>query len=392
MARKIAVGIDIGTYQVKVVVAEYMQQDGGSYPKIIATGLSESKGLRHGYIVNERDIISSIGQAVSEAEKASGIPIRKAYLAVGGIGLESVTSTGSTVISRADYEITDLDVDRVLDESFAKIPPALMLNRRELHRIPIQFKVDGKVVLGRPAGMKGIKLEVKTLFITCLDQHLTDLIQAVENAGIEVLDEIASPIAASLVTLSKAQKRAGCVLTNIGAETVSIIVYENSTPISLEVFPIGSTDITHDIALGLKVSIEDAEELKLGAITPNSFPKKKLEEIITARLSDIFELIEAHLKKIGRDGLLPAGIIITGGGSGISTVEELARAVLRLPSRIAGLESFDFGHTKVRDATWAVAYGLCIMSFTDTSGRDTSRNVLQEFIRTVIKWIKQFLP
>lgn len=392
MSRKIAVGIDVGTYQVKVVVAEYVERDSLAYPQIIATGLSESKGLRHGYIVNERDIITSIRQAVSEAEKASGIPIRKAYLSVGGIGLESVTSSGSTVISRADYEITDLDVEHTLDESQAKIPQASILNRKILHRIPTQFKVDGKVVLGRPASMKGVKLEAKTLFITCMEQHLGDLIQAVENAGIEVLSEIASPIAASLVTLSKAQKKAGCVLANIGAETVSIVVYENSLPISLEVFPIGSTDITHDIALGLKISIEDAEELKLGAITPSSFPKKKLEEIVTARLSDIFELIEAHLKKIGRDGLLPAGIIITGGGSGIATIEELARAVLRLPARTAGLESFDFRSTKVRDATWAVAYGLCIMSFTDNQSQGVGSNMIRNIIKKIITWFKQFLP
>ncbi len=392
MARKIAVGIDIGTYQVKVVVAEYVHQNDQTYPQIIATGLSESKGLRHGYIINERDIIISIQQAVSEAEKISGIPIRKAYLAIGGIGLESTVASGSTVISRADYEITELDVEKAFDESQAKIPQSSILNRKVLHRIPIQYKVDGKTVLGRPAGMKGIKLEVKTLFVTCLEQHLNDLIQAVENAGIEVLSEIASPIAASLVTLSKTQKKAGCVLANVGAETVSIIVYENNTPISLEVFPIGSTDITHDIALGLKISIEDAEELKLGAITPSSFPKKKLEEIVTARLSDIFELIEAHLKKIGRDGLLPAGIIITGGGSGIATIDELARSVLRLPSKIAGLESFDFRQTKVRDATWAVAYGLCIMSFTDNQTQGGGRNPIAEFIKMIIKWVKQFLP
>jgi cell division protein FtsA len=392
MARKIAVGIDIGTYQVKVVVSEYIHDDNSAYPQIIATGLAESKGLRHGYIVNERDITASIQQAVAEAEKVSGIPIRKAYLAIGGVGLESVVSSGSTVISRADYEITDLDVERVFDESQSKIPQPSILNRKVLHRIPIQYKIDGKVVLGRPAGMKGMKLEVKTLFITCLEQHLNDLIQAVENAGIEVLSEIASPIAASLVTLSKAQKKAGCVLANIGAETVSIIVYEDSTPISLEVFPIGSTDITHDIALGLKIPIEDAEEIKLGAITPSSFPKKKLEEIVTARLSDIFELIEAHLKKIGRDGLLPAGIIITGGGSGISTIDELARAVLRLPSRIGGLESFDFRATKVRDATWAVAYGLCIMSFTEKQSQSSGNNFIAEFIKSVLRWFKQFLP
>jgi cell division protein FtsA len=123
-----------------------------------------------------------------------------------------------------------------------------------------------------------------------------------------------------------------CILANIGAETVSIVVFENNIPISLEVFPIGSVDITHDIALGLKIPLDDAERIKLGSDTGVSVSRKKLEEIIDARLSDIFELIENHLKKIGRNGLLPAGIIMIGGGSGTPNIEEVAKATLKLPT------------------------------------------------------------
>ena len=142
---------------------------------------------------------------------------------------------------------------------------------------------------------------------------------------------MASPLAGSLVMLSKAQKRAGCVLANIGAETVSIVVFENNTPVSLKVFPIGSSDITNDIALGLKIPLEEAEKIKRGGMSDAAYSKRKLDEIISSRLTDIFELIDAHLKKHNRDGLLPAGIIITGGGSSITSVQDLARAALRLP-------------------------------------------------------------
>src|ERR1035437_7743881 len=185
------------------------------------------------------------------------------------------------------------------------------------------------------------------LFIPCIDHHLNDILESVEGAGIRVEDVMAAPVAASLVTLTKSQKIAGVVLCNIGAETVSIAVFENSVPVSLEVFPIGSTDITNDIALGLKVPLEEAEQIKIGAITGNSYPRKKLEEIIEARLSDIFELIEAHLKKIGRSGLLPAGIVITGGGAGLGTIEDMARVALRLPSRVGSI-SFSFSD-KLKD-------------------------------------------
>ena len=242
--------------------------------------------------------------------------------------------------------------------------------------------------------MKGSKLEVKTLYITCLEHHLNDVIQAVEEAGISVQDVMASPIAASLVTLTKSQKIAGCVLTNIGAETVSIAVFENNIPVSLEIFPIGSTDITNDIALGLKVPLEEAEQIKIGAITGSSYPRKKLEEIISARLSDIFELIEAHLKKIGRNELLPAGIIITGGGSGLTNIEELAKVALKLPSRIGAVHLGLQEKQSYKDSTWAVAYGLCILGTHSNEDMpiDSSSRIFENSKKTIKAWIKQFLP
>ena len=167
----------------------------------------------------------------------------------------------------------------------------------------------------------------RTLLVTSLEQHLNDLVSAIENTGILVDDVMASPLAASLVMLSKTQKRAGCVLANIGAETVSIAVFENSIPISLKVFPLGSGDITNDIAIGLKIPLEEAERVKRGFTSNTNISKRKLDEIISARLSDMFGLIEAHLKSIKRNGLLPAGIIITGGGSGIADIEDLAKSL-----------------------------------------------------------------
>jgi cell division protein FtsA len=396
MSRNITVGIDIGSYQIKVIVAEQNKDDGFS-PRVLGTGFAESKGLRHGYIVNIPEVIRSLRIALNQAQKSSGYPIKKAFISVGGIGLSSFTSSGSVVITRADSEVTDLDISHALDAAEQTIPASLSQNRKIIYSIPVQYKVDGKPVLGhRALGLKGGKLEVKALFITCLEHHLKDLVEAVEDAGVEVIDVVASPIAASFVTLSKAQKIAGCVLANIGSETVSIVVFENNIPVSLEVFPIGSTDITNDIALGLRIPLEEAESIKLGGITGTDYPKKKLDEIIEARLSDIFELIDAHLRKIGRDGLLPAGIIITGGGSSISTIEELARSSLKLPSRVAHLNFPEKERGKVRDAFFAVALGLCIAGFIgeDDDSRSVGRILgSHKTLLTPIKeWIKQFLP
>lgn len=391
MSRHIAVGIDIGSYQIKVVVAEADPQT--NTPHIIGTGMAESKGLRHGYIMNASEVVRSIKKAAAMAEKASGIQIKKAFLAVGGVGLAGNVCQGTVMVSRGDSEVTDLDVKKVQEVCEQEIPTPLSLNRKIIHPIPIAYRIDGKTVMGRPQGMKGLKLETRVLFISALEQHLDDLISAVGEAGIIVEDVMAAPIAASLVTLSKAQKIAGVVLANIGAETVSIVVFENNIPISLEVFPIGSNDITNDIALGLKIPLEEAEKVKLGR--SNTYPRKKLEEIIGARLSDIFELIDSHLRKINRNGLLPAGIVITGGGSGTICIEDQAKDSLKLPSRIADFTTDGNLRTQIKDSTWSVAYGLCIFGLNaENNDEYLSGNVIKfnRIWQKIWKWMQKFLP
>ncbi|MEX2013904.1 MAG: cell division protein FtsA [Parcubacteria group bacterium] len=399
MARQIVVGIDIGTSQTKVVIAEGLVSHGHITPKIIGTGASESKGVCRGYIANPSETAKMIEVAVRRAEKIAGLKVRRAYVSFGGIGLGSVVSNGSVIISRADLEITDRDISAALEAAEGSIPAATSINRRIINTVPIEYKIDGKVVWGQALGLKAQRLEVKALFITCLEHHLTDLISTVEMAGIEVIDVVASPVALSFVTLSKRQKRVGCVLADIGAETLSIVIFENSNLISLEVFPIGGNDITNDIALGLKISPEDAESIKQGSERRVTYPRKKLEEIIRARLEDCFELIETHLKAIGRNALLPAGIIIAGGGSSTLDVKNVAEDSLRLPSQIAPVHFGNSAEGRISDRTWGVACGLVIFGFSadDEPGtigipggplRESSKRWGKKFIRM----ISQFLP
>jgi len=395
MAQEIAVGIDVGTYEVKAVIALATQTGGKRNTRIIGTGIAESKGLRHGYIINKNEVTQSIRLAVNQASKsANGYPVKRAYISIGGVGVGSFASVGTVVIGRADLEITEEDVKEAISEAEKAIPQSVSINKKIIHSIPIGYRIDGKPTLGNPEGLKGTKLEARVLFIMCLENHLNDLIEAVEDAGILVADVMASPVAGSFVTLTKTQKIAGCVLANIGSETVSIIVYENGIPISLEVFPIGSTDITNDIALGLKVPLEEAESIKMGSVTGTTFPRKKLDEIITARLSDMFDLINSHLQKIGRSGLLPAGIIITGGGSGIGHIEDIARDSLKLPSKIGKLEIANGG--KIQDSSWSVAHGLALaglLSEDETSLAGIGVNkIAKKLWQKFISWIKQFLP
>ncbi len=362
MSKIVSTGLDVGTTAIRVVVSEYARTERGPVRRIIGTGESESVGLRHGYIVDSTNVTRNVMRAIAHAQKSSRTPIQSVMLSVGGTGLEAFVSSGTAMISRADQEITELDIAHAIKASEEALPDSAKLNRKTLHTIPMVYKLDGKEVQGRVLGMKGLKLEIKTIFITALEQHLADLIDAVESANIEVREIVAAPIASAVAVLSKTQRIAGCVLVDIGAETISLIVYENDVPISLKVFPRGAHDITKDLALGLRISLEDAERMKVirDARDP-SIPKKEFDKIMNARVRDIFDLVQAHLKKIGKDGLLPAGIVITGGGALTDNAQETAKSVLSLPSRIGIIEVNATAHGQVYDPSWTVAYGLSIL-------------------------------
>ncbi len=391
MTQSEVVGIDIGTNHVKVVIAD-PAKSGDKGPKIKGHGFSESKGLRHGYIINTSDAIESIREAIREAEKDAKTTVKEAFVSVGGIGLSGVITKASVVVSRADSQITQIDIQNVQNACSQEIPTSESQNRQIIHDIPIQYRIDGQPVLGDPLKMKGARLEAKMLFINCLEQHVNDIITAVEEAGVRALDVMASPLAAAMVTLTKTQRIAGCVLANIGAETVSMVVYENNIPISLEVFPIGSTDITNDIALGLKVPLDEAQKIKEGSKSDESYSKRKLDEIVRARLSDMFDLINKHLEEIGRSGLLPAGIVITGGGSGIGEIDDLARSLLNLPATL-GKTKISRNNSQVSDSTWAVAYGLCVWGIINGSRKPlVFSGIFKKIVNSVVSWIKKILP
>lgn len=384
----INVGIDIGTHTTKVVVTGYSKET--SSPCVLATGSSETIGMRLGYITNIDLVAESIKKAVGQVEKILGYKIHKAYISIGGISLGSSVSTGSVIISRADQEITQLDISKVLASSEENLE---ILNRKIIHIIPVAYKLDGKDIHGRPLGMNGIKLEVKTLFITCLKQNIEDIITALGLANIEVLDVVATPIALSNLLLNTKQKTAGCALLDIGSETVSISVFENNLLISLQIFSIGSMDITKDIALGFKISLEEAESVKLGSVVGGDYPKKKVDEIIEARLGDIFELVENHLKRIKRNELLPAGIIITGGGANISRIEEIARKQLNLPAKVGPIDTTINSKFKIKDSSWYGAFGLALSS---PLGNNNIKNVIGDNVKQVKGFFKslfsQLLP
>lgn len=400
MSRQIVVGIDIGTSDTKVIIAEGVVENGHFAPKVIGTGTAESKGVERGYVRDTHEAAESVRLALAKAEKTAGVKAKRAFVSFGGIGLGSLTATGTVIITRADLEITERDIEAALEAAEQALPKEAVVNRRILNTIPVEYKIDGKISWGEPVGLKAQKLEVKALFITCLEHHLGDLIKAVEEADIEVIDVVAAPVAGSFVTVSKKERRVGCLLADIGAETMSVIAFENNNPVSLEVFPVGGADITNDIALGLKVSLDEAETIKLGGLSRSTYSKKKLDEVVSARLSDCFELIEKHLKSIGRDKLLPAGIILTGGSARMAGVKNLAEEALGLPASLAEIHFGPAEKAKVKDGAWTVACGLALLGF--NSGSEGSLHARRpgpisvetggRALRKISKWFSQFLP
>ncbi|MFZ2886994.1 MAG: cell division protein FtsA [Minisyncoccia bacterium] len=361
MAQKIYTGIDIGTHQVKVVIAAPPQSP-ESPMQILATASAASKGMRHGYVIDTKEVARAVKAAVDRAAHAARVQVRSARVAMGGISLEEARSVAEITLTASGGIVTSRDIERVIDES-EKRALSKLTNRTVLHTIPLEFRLDGQPLASRPTGMQGNRLGVESMLVTMLAQHHDDLIIAVESAGIEVEGVMASPLAASLVTLSKAQKTAGVVLANIGAETLSTVVFDDDRPISLKVFPVGSNEITNALALSFQLPLNEAEQLKRGAVLGSPIPAKKMSIVISNRLKDMFTLVNTHLKSIGREKLLPAGIIITGGGAGLAAATDVARAVLKLPSQV-GLPLM-MPRVSALDATWAVAFGLCRWGFAE---------------------------
>jgi cell division protein FtsA len=390
MAQRIYTGIDIGTSHIKVMVAAPSESPGAPM-QVLGTGIATARGLRHGYVVDAVEATRSVREALARAKAAAKTPITAARIAIGGVGLEEVRSSADITLTASGGVVTPRDVERALRES-EKRASGKLVNRSVIHTIPLEFRIDGNKVHGKPTGMQGTKLAVDTLIISILTQHYEDLLEIIDGAGIEVEGVIASPLAAALVALSKQQRTAGVCLANIGAETVSLIVYDDDIPVSIKVLSSGSADVTNAIALSFQIPMSEAESLKRGGVIGSEVPVRKLETLVTGQLKDLFTTINTHLKSIGRARLLPAGIVLIGGGASAQNAAEIARTILKLPAAVGVLGGG--ARSASSDASWAVAYGLCQWAYREDSAerRTTLSEVLRNASDSVKKTFRSLLP
>jgi cell division protein FtsA len=372
------VGLDIGTSAVRVVVAKL--DDESRVPNIIGIGESPSAGIRKGVVVDIEEAVSTISSALEKAERMTGVPVTHATVAIGGSHISAVESHGVIAVSRADGEITENDIIRVIDASQAISIPQ---NREIIHVIPKYFTVDGQAGIKDPLGMTGIRLEVDTVIVQASAPLIRNLTKAIEQAGLAVDDMVLAPLAASQAVLTKRQKELGVGLVDMGGGTTSLAVFEEGQLLHTAIVPVGSGHITNDVAIGLRTSIETAEKVKceyahalprsvgrgedidLSAFDPSEEEKVSrhhLAEIAEARLEEIFELVSNELKVINRDGQLPAGIVLTGAGAKMPGILELAKKHLRLPIQLGLSGNVTTIIDRVQDPSYATAVGLVLWS------------------------------
>lgn len=369
------VGLDIGTQTIRVVQGKV--EDSGRI-NIIGASSVPAVGLRRGVIVDIDEAVSSISAALERVERMTGVPVSSANVAVGGNHIACIDSKGVIAVSRADGEISENDVIRVIDASQAiSIPP----NREVIHVIPKTFTLDGQAGIKDPLGMTGIRLEVETILIHGATPFLKNLQKAIMQAGLEIDQLVLSPVASAQAVLSKRQKELGVALVDLGAGTTSLAVYEENNLLHTAIIPIGSQHITNDIAIGLRCTIDTAEKVKLmygGAsaklmdklaevdlskIDPEEterIPQTVVGEIIEARLEEIFDMVSRELKRIDRDGKLPAGIVLTGGGAALPGVVEYAKHRFRLPVSVGSPTEMDTVIDQVIDPSFATVVGLAL--------------------------------
>lgn len=419
MRENIIVGVDIGSANTRAVVAQEVSDL--EYPRVIGIGIVPSVGIRRGVVFDVEEAVKVINEAVEKAEKMAGVVVRSANVSIGGAEIFFQQSKGVVAVGKADGEVAEEDLNRAIEEAQTFSMP---MNREIIHVIPQYYRLDDQDNIKDPLGMKGVRLEVNALIIEGSLAHVKNLKKCVYQSGIEIDELVLKPLASAESTLSKKQKELGVVLVDIGGGTTSLAVYEEGELIHAAIIPIGAGHITNDIAIGLRTSIEVAEKVKLEygwAITEGIGKKEEIDlsrvdaqesgfvsrfhvaEIVEARLEEIFDLINKELKFIGKAGLLPAGLVFTGGGSKLPQLLELAKNTIGLPAQIGYPIRLGGLMNQVDDPSFASVLGLLIWN------KDREINFGGEFskkkkifenfskgagstAKKLNKWIEKFLP
>ncbi|MBU3924892.1 cell division protein FtsA [Patescibacteria group bacterium] len=408
----IIAGLDIGTSAIRIVVAE--QSSGSKKPIITGVSAIPSSGLRKGIIVDLEGVAADISNCLEQAERASGVQINRIVSTINGEHISLQKSKSVIAVSRVDNEISQEDVNRAIDTAQAV---SLSPNKAIIHVIPTSYIVDNEKNIKDPVGMHGMKLEANVLIVSGNYSFIKNLIKSINQSGLEVAEKpfVLAPLAAARSVLGKRQKELGVVLIDIGAETTGIAVYEEGALIHTKIISIGGSHITNDIAIGLRIAIDAAEKIKrdFGYAVASDVSKKDkinlkdydpqtddvyisrnyLAEIIEARLEEIFEHVNKELKYIGKDGMLPEGAVLTGGGIKIPGTIDLAKKVLRLPVKIGAINDLGGIIDKISDPSFATVTGVVLWQMDQGDSEEPPIiEMIKNIFKKTVSLFKNFLP
>lgn len=371
--KNLIVGLDIGTSKVVAIVGEITPE--GSVD-IIGIGSHPSMGLKKGVVVNIESTVQSIQRAIEEAELMAGCQIHSVYTGIAGSHIRSLNSHG--IVAIRDQEVTQADVDRVIEAAKAVAIPA---DQKILHILPQQFIIDAQDSIKEPVGMSGVRLEAKVHMVTGSVSAAQNIIKCVRRCGLEVDDIILEQLASSYAVLTEDEKELGVCLVDIGGGTTDIAVFTHGSIRHTAVIPIAGDQVTNDIAVALRTPTQNAEAIKLKygcALSQladanemvevsgvSDRPSRKLSratlaEVIEPRYEELFGLVQAELQRQGLEELIGSGIVVTGGSSKMVGVVELAEDIFRMPVRL-GLPRYVTGLVDVqRNPIYSTGIGLLL--------------------------------
>jgi cell division protein FtsA len=340
------VGLDIGTTKIAVIIAE-LQESGE--PKIVGIGTSRSEGLKRGVVINLEKTVESITKAVEDAELMSGVKVNSVFAGIAGDHIRSINSRGVIAVSRSTNEIVPSDVERVIN---AARTVALPMDREIIHVLPQEYTVDDQSGIKDPVGMAGVRLEAEVHIVTGAVTSAQNIYRSVKKTGLEVCDLVLQPLASSYALLSPEEQELGVALIDLGGQTTDIAIFHDGSIRHTAVIGVGGKNVTNDIAIGLRTSVEQAEEIKksygcaLSRLVdsdemikipgargrdPQEISRSVLAAIIEPRAEEIFTLVLREMEKSNYSHLLAAGVVLTGGGSLLEGMVELAEQIFEMP-------------------------------------------------------------
>ncbi|OGY26871.1 MAG: cell division protein FtsA [Candidatus Woykebacteria bacterium RBG_16_43_9] len=427
MAReKIIVGIDVGSAKVTTLIAS------SSESGIIVIGVSTvpSKGIRKGQVVDIDEAVSAISESLEAAERMAGVSVSSCFVSVSGVHISSVNSRGVVAVAGGENEIADDDVRRVVEAAQAISTPS---SREIIHVIPRDYIVDSQEGVKDPVGMTGVRLEVETHIITGATTSLRNLVKCIQHVGIDVEGLVFSGLAGAESTLTDTERELGVALIDMGGGTTDVALFVDGSIAHSAVIPIGGKNITNDLAIGLRSSLESAEKIKLALMSKErvlereaeaedkekeqkksgeidtskldisenlgTLTKKTLTDgIIKPRLTEIFTLIGMEIKRAGFAGVLPSGLVITGGAADTINLSQIGKEVLRMPVRVAQPKGVSGLIDEISAPAYANSVGLLLFGekVSVSSSRvglslPRSKNFVT-LLKKITGWLRSLMP